>query len=178
VYQVGDLIFYGGHGVYQVADIAPLQHIKCCDPNQPYYKLSAVQGSDVIYAPVDSTGAMRPLISPQEAEALLAQPPAPAGKAFLSNDTKLLHAHYRQIMETHSCQQLMGLIQSVNVKKQLLAKSKKHLSLTDQEFKKRAETLLCEELSVVLNLPRQEIQQRLNLLCAPRAEELRVSCPQ
>ena len=76
MFDIGDLLFYGTNGVCRVSEI-------CASPfdlndTRQFYKLTPIaeNSSLVIYTPVDNTQIiMRPLISKEEAEALVARIP-------------------------------------------------------------------------------------------------------
>ena len=83
MYAVGDKIIYGGSGVCTVEEI--------CTPNfsraergRQYYKLRPVYGTETIYAPIDTAAFMRPVMSRQEAEALIARIPVIGAAVALS----------------------------------------------------------------------------------------------
>jgi CarD family transcriptional regulator len=162
MYQPGEIIFYGNSGVCRVEEIAPLSHIEDCDPDRLYYKLVSVHGGEVIYVPVDTSIFMRPVIGRIQAEALLEHASSIPEEAFHTRDLNELRQHYRQIMESHNSEQLLGMIRSINAKERQAARSKKQLGRIDQEYKKRADTLLCEELAVALELPLKEAHSLLN----------------
>jgi CarD family transcriptional regulator len=162
MYEPGQLIFYGSQGVYRVEEIAPIRQMKCGDPNKLYYKLSAVHREDITYVPVDTSISMRPILSFQDASSLLENAGSITGEAYMENNPKLLQAHYRQIVDTHSAERLISLIQSIKTKERQLRKLKKRESQIDIEFKKRAENLVCDELSAALSTPMEDIRTQLS----------------
>lgn len=163
MYEPGEMVLYGNNGVYRVDEIGPIRHIKGYDPDKQYYKLSSVHRGETTYVPVNTGVFMRPVIARQEAEDLLNRVESIPGEVCTGRDPRLLREHYQGVLETHSCEALVGLIQSVNAKGRYAAKAGKRLGKTDQEFKKRAETLLCEELAVALDLPMDEVRAALSL---------------
>jgi CarD family transcriptional regulator len=162
MYEPGQLILYGSSGVYRVDALAPLEHITGCDPDKPYYQLSSLHRRERIYAPVDTAVFMRPLIGRRDAELLLEKAGTILGEAFVSSDSKAIREHYHQMLESHDCEQLIGLIQSVNAKERLSAKARKHMGKIDQEYKKKAEELVCEELSAAFDTPMENARTMLH----------------
>lgn len=158
MYEIGDLIFYGNTGVYRVEDIGPLRHIRGYDPEKDYYRFSSARKGEVTYVPVDTGVYMRPVISREEAEKLLERVPELEERVCDSRDPRVLREHYQKELEVHSCEELFRLIKSVNAKGRQAAKLGKRLGKTDQEYKKRAEQLLREELSAALDLPMDSVQ--------------------
>ena len=66
MYQVGDLIVYGGTGVCRVMEVGPQTG------GRLYYTLEPVYGSCRIFTPVENSKVlMRPIVTRQEAERLI-----------------------------------------------------------------------------------------------------------
>ncbi|MFR3288834.1 MAG: CarD family transcriptional regulator [Lachnospiraceae bacterium] len=70
MYQVGELIVYGGTGVCRVEAVETPQQ-RGPEAGRQYYLLKPLYQDGTIRIPVDSKVFMRPVISRQEAEALL-----------------------------------------------------------------------------------------------------------
>ena len=66
---------------------------------------------------------------------------------------------YQGFLKIHRCEDLVQLIKEVYLKGQEQAKAGKKPSKVDQEFRKRAETLLHGELSAALGIPVEEIPE-------------------
>lgn len=81
---------------------------------------------------------------------------------MLRGDTRALREYYQALLSTHECLDLASLIKAVDDKGKRAAREGKHLGKIDQEYKKRAERLLCEELSVSLELPYEQAQSVLS----------------
>ena len=162
VYAKGDLIFYGNTGVYRVEDIGPIRHIRGYDPEKDYYKLTSVRRGETTYVPVDTGVFMRPIVQRLEAEALLEEAGELEENVCDSRDPRVLREHYQGVLATHSCRELFRLIRSVDAKSRRAVQQGKRLGKTDQDYKKRAEQLLAEELSASLELPLDQAQA---LLC-------------
>ncbi len=119
MYQVGELIVYGG----------------------------------TIRIPVDSKVFMRPVISRQEAEALIDAIPGMHAEACHERNFTQLAARYQQALGSHSCADLIELVMSIYAKKQYAESRKRRFGQVDARFMKRAETLLYGELSVAWASP-------------------------
>lgn len=158
MYEKGEMIYYGNTGVYCVEDIGPISHIRGYDPKKEYYKLSSVRRGEVTYVPVDTGVFMRPVLTKREAEDLLEQVCTLSEDICESRDPRILREHYQKVLDTHCSAELFRLIKSVNAKGRQAASAGKRLGKTDQEYKKRAENLLSEELSVALELPLDSAQ--------------------
>lgn len=124
MYQVGELIVYGG----------------------------------TIRIPVDSKVFMRPVISRQEAEALIDAIPGMHAEACHERNFTQLAARYQQALGSHSCADLIELMMPIYAKKQYAESRKRRFGQLAARFMKRAETLLYGELSVALGIPFEEVQ--------------------
>jgi CarD family transcriptional regulator len=166
-FKPGQLVVYGFSGVYRVDAQGPIEHIKGCDPNKSYYTLTSFHRRDTVYIPVGSGVYMRPLMDRETASDLLSRAGGILGETCLSNNLAAVRQHYHSILATHDCEKLIGLIQAVNAKERQFAKSGKHVGKTDQDYKKKAESLVCEELSAALELPLDETQALLKRSLRP-----------
>ena len=84
MYSVGEKIVYGENGVCTVIKIAPLE-ISGASKDKLYYYLAPLIGTGVYYSPVDSGAFMRPVISREEAEALIDAIPTLFIRSFSSS---------------------------------------------------------------------------------------------
>ena len=73
MYQTGDLLIYGSTGVCRVLSIDRRQdYVDGIKQDKLYYRLKPLHQGGVIYTPVDNSKVvMRPVISREEAEALI-----------------------------------------------------------------------------------------------------------
>lgn len=73
MYQTGDLLIYGSTGVCRVLSIDRRQdYVDGIKQDKLYYQLKPLHQGGVIYTPVDNSKVvMRPVISREEAEALI-----------------------------------------------------------------------------------------------------------
>lgn len=70
-----------------------------------------------------------------------------------------LSEHYRSILGTHSTVDLVEIIKSVYHKKKEAAAAGRRVSQLDDRYMKLAEELLHGELSVALEIPRDEVRE-------------------
>ena len=158
MYQIGDLIVYNSGGVCRVADIGPLEGIFAADEDRPYYTLHPLFDNGVIRVPVDSKVFMRPVISKEEADALIEQIPAMrADTGCSSNSPQLLSEHYRTFFASHRCEDLLTLIKTVYTKSQRAGSRGKGMGRTDQHYMQRARDLVEQEFSVALGIPLADV---------------------
>lgn len=155
MFQPGDFIIYGSNGVCEVTDIGTPEQF--ADRKDLYYKLEPVYSSETIYTPVGSRVFMRPVMSRDEAELLIAKIPSIETDVCTSHKITFLKAHYESSLETHKCEDLIQLIKSVYVKNVEATHNGKKLGQIDQRYMKRAEELLHGELAVALGISCNEV---------------------
>ena len=152
-FAVGAWVVYGATGVCQVAAVGQLPDLPTAEPGRIYYTLTPVHSREIIYIPADSTIFMRPVISREAAEALLKKIPELDAPVCITRDLRLLRAFYQKFLSTHTCEDLVRLIRSVREKERKLAARGGHTRKIDQDYQRRAEELLCAELSAALCRP-------------------------
>jgi Transcriptional regulators, similar to M. xanthus CarD len=165
MYEVDDLIMYGGTGVCKVSDITTPE-FESREENRLYYVLEPLYQSGVIYAPVDNHQVfMRPVISADEANDLIDTIPEVHTEIYKSSSMQQLSKYYQSVLDTHKCVNLIKLTKSIHAKKLDAEAKNRHLGQIDKKFMKKAEDLLFGELAVALKISRDDvesyIQQRL-----------------
>lgn len=152
MFSVGDKIIYGESGVFTVEHIAPLEASGSSD--RLYYHLRPYIGSGTYFSPVDSGAFMRPVISREEAEALIAS--IPCIEPAICNDTRFNHvdAFYKDIFRQHTPEAMVSIIKGLNIR----INSRKTKSTRAEATMKRAKEVLHGELSVALNIAYPEVE--------------------
>lgn len=156
MFQVGDHIVYGTNGVCRIAAIGKPDGLTVQEGRQ-YYTLIPLFSSETIYTPVDTKVFMRPVISQKEALSLIAQIPFLEGTPPGTHDTKQAAGRYQASLDAHECTELCKLIKTVYAKNQNAIERRRSPGQVDQYFMKRAEDLLFGELSVALDMPRENV---------------------
>ena len=158
MFDVGSLLIYDTTGVCKVLEIGVPSGLPVANKDRQYYKLAPVFGSGTIYIPVDTKVFMRPIITREEANALIRKIPEIREDICESHNQKELEEHYRASFQSHDCEDLVQLIKTVYAKKRNLEKNGKKTGKTDQTYMKRAKQLLHEELSIALDIPVAEVE--------------------
>lgn len=156
MFQKGDYIIYRNTGVCQVAEIGVPENFPITE-NTLYYFLVPMRGSGTIYIPVNSSVFMRPVITKEQANTLIASIPKLPVLPTQYKDQKALVEAYKSLVQTHDCSVLLQLIMSIHQKGTELTEKGKTLGKIDMQYKKQAEEMLHEELSVVLDIPYEDI---------------------
>lgn len=99
MYQVCELIVYGGTGVCRVEAVATPQQ-RGPEAGRQYYLLKPLYQDGTIRIPVDSKVFMRPVISRQEAEALIDAIPGMHAEACHERNFTQLAARFMKRAET------------------------------------------------------------------------------
>ena len=157
MFPKGSYVLYGGTGVCRVQDIGPLAHIRGTPSDKLYYTLAPLYSSEVIYAPLDTHVFMRPILSKGEATALVDRLASLQEAPYLCEDQRKMGDHYRAVLETHQCEELLRLIKTVYHKNKESTKRGKKPGQIDQRYQKRAEELAYGELAVALGIPYEEV---------------------
>ena len=147
MFDIGEKIIYGENGVCTVEKIAPLD-MTGASREKLYYYLTPLVGSGTYFAPVDTSAFMRPIISRDEADALIDSMPgiAPA----ICNDSRFNHvdAFYRELFKLHTNEALVSVIKGLRCR---MAEKKTRSSRAEATMK-RAKDILHGELSVALDI--------------------------
>ena len=151
MFSVGDKIIYSECGVCTVETIAPLD----LSDGRLYYHLQPLVGSGKYFSPVDSGAFMRPVISQEEAEALIAA--IPDIEPAVCNDTRFNHvdAFYKELFRKHTPEALVSIIKGLRIR----AMGKKAKSSRAEATMKRAKEALYGELSVALSIAYPETEE-------------------
>lgn len=161
MYQVNDLIVYGSTGVCRVLSIGRPEHLPDSSGDTLYYTLAPLYSTGVIYAPLNTPTYMRPVLSREDAQRLIARMPM-IEEIPCPSSQRLLAECYRASFASHRCEDLVGLLKTIYRKNQLLQSRGKKPGQVDQLYRKRAEDLLYSELSISLEIPREAVPQYIS----------------
>ena len=109
MYQPGDLIVYGGEGVCRVEAIGPLK-LSDMKSDKLYYTLQPVYRTGTVFAPVAGKVFMRPIISREQAEALVRSIPQVQEQHLDSRNLRATGEYYQKMLSSHDCADLVQLI--------------------------------------------------------------------
>lgn len=151
-FAIGDLIIYGETGVCRVEEIVEKEFL---GEIRPCYKLQPIYQSCIIFTPADNEAVfMRPILTKNEAEALIESIPSIKPMLYSANSPRELSEVYDKIIKLHDCNELATLIISVYAKRKEYIAKKKKFSAIDERFVKKAEDLLFGELASALGTER------------------------
>jgi len=157
MFQSGDLVVYSTTGVCRVEEVC--RPNLSGDPKREYYLLKPLHQDGVIYCPVDNTKvSIRPVISAEEAEALIDLIPTMRSEACRAPTLQALAQHYQAAVRSHDCRDLIEMMMSIYAKQQQAEAQHRRLGMVDERFMKQAERLLYGELSAALDISFDEVQ--------------------
>ena len=163
MFSVGDKIIYGENGVCTVEKIEPLA-ISGVSKDRLYYHLKPLLGSGTYFAPVDSGAYMRPVMSREQAEALIDAMPGIAPAICEDNRFNHVDAYYKELFRLHSCEALVAIVKGLRSR----MATRKTRSSRAEATMKRARDILHGELSVALDLPLSEVEGYIQSRIGPQ----------
>lgn len=163
MYNIGEYVNYGGHGICQITDICT-RDFKTGAGEQNYYILQPIsQGSTTFYLPSENPAVqarLRPVLTAEQIDRIIASV-KDAEMPWIA-DRKLRLAKFQQIISRRDTAQLLLLASSLH--QQQLAKG---LSSSDRETLHKIEGIIEQEFSFALGLGAKEIgsyiQNRLSI---------------
>lgn len=158
MFAVDDIIVYGNTGVCKVLKIDTLE-ISGIDKARLYYYLKPLFSAETIYAPVDTKVFMRHIITKQKIDEVIALIPQIKATPVNERNIQTLAEEYNKAFESHECIDLIRLLMSIYTKRNLLENDGRKFGQTDERFMKKAEDLLYGEFSVVLNIPKDKVEE-------------------
>jgi CarD family transcriptional regulator len=163
-YKAGDLVVYGGSScVCRIVKITRLD-MPSADKEKLYYVLKPLNQDCVIYNPVDNTDIlMRPIITRDNAQKLIDMIPGIKAEPYQSNELGETIEHYKSVIKTRDCAKLIVLAMNIYSKKELSMKHKRKFSSQEDMFRKQAEDMLFWELSVALDIPKEQVKSYITM---------------
>ncbi len=156
MYQPGDLVVYGRTGVCRV------ERVEVRPDGQAFYALSPLYQNCDIYTPAEGKVFMRPVISREEADALIDRASGMEVEACEGLSLRELTDHYQAAIAAHDCQTLFELTMSIYTKKRAAERAKKKFGAVDERFMREGESLLFGELAVALDIPLEEVKSYIS----------------
>ena len=100
---------------------------------------------------------MRPIISKEDAEALIRSIPDIQAATCTDRNLRILTEHYQSLIRSHECADMVQLIKAAYEKRQERKSQGSKPGQVDERYMKRAEELLHGELAVALGIPRDDV---------------------
>ena len=164
MFQIGQLVVYGGEGVCRVEGIG-VPSIPGADKTRQYYTLSPLNRTGQVLTPVDTRVMMRPVMSRGEAEGLIASLSALEPEEMPGGGVRAAKDYYHQLVMSYDCRRLAGMIKTVSRKRVRAMRSGKKVSQMDERYLKRAEEELYSELAAALELEPDAVLNYIRRTC-------------
>lgn len=157
MFEKGELIMCGGHGVCRVIDITgnPIDRL---DQKKKYYVLEPVfEKASTIYTPVDNEKVvMRRIMNKEEAEKLIAQ--ISEIDTVWIQEEKRREQTYKEAIRTYDSRSLVQIIKTLYKRKRSRINEGKKVLSSDEQYLHKAEELLYSEMSLALSIPKDEVE--------------------
>ncbi len=151
MFEIGAVLKYGASGIYRLTEI---KQMEMAGQKQDYLVLQSVScTSTVAYIPAKNaalTAKLYPLLSQQEATALVEQ--IPSMETFWINADKERADRFKQVLEGEDRGQIAAMIRSLRCRRAALSQRNKKLRSADESIMNRAEKLLFDELSLSISI--------------------------
>ena len=157
MFEKGELIMCGGHGVCRVIDITgnPIDRF---DQEKKYYVLEPVfEKASTIYTPVDNDKiVMRRIMNKEEAEKLIAH--ITEIDTVWIQEEKRREQTYKEAIRTYDSRSLVQIIKTLYQRKRSRIDEGKKVLSSDELYLHKAEELLYSEISLALSIPKENVE--------------------
>ncbi len=157
MFEKDQLIMCGGHGVCRVVNVTgnPFDRF---DKVRMFYVLEPVfEKASTVYMPVDNDKVvMRRVMNRDEAEELIDN--INEIETVWIKEEKGREQMYKDAIRTYDCQSLVQIIKTLYMRKQSRIKEGKKVLSSDEQYLRKAESLLYSEMSIALDIPKEEVQ--------------------
>ncbi len=155
MYSVGQTVLYGTNGVCNVSEITTKKVGKV---SMEYYVLKPVcSTSSTFFVPTQNetlTSKIRFVLTKEQIEFILNH--LPECGEWISNKNERLES-FKEIIASGDCLKLITLIRLIHEHETEQISKGKRLHIADERILKEAEKMVCDELSVVLDISRNEV---------------------
>lgn len=157
MYSTGSHIVYGRSGVCKVCDIVKRKN-PADDTMCNYYVLQPLGRKGTIYTPADNPKVfMRPVISAEEANSLIDRISSIKPEKDHHKSTQQLVEHYRSLIGSHDCADLIGLVISAHAKQEYAETHNRNFGHIDKQFMDQASDLISTEFAMALGIPKEDV---------------------
>ena len=154
MYNVGEMVFYGGHGVCEIEEITTMTVSK---EEKQYYRLkSHAQPALSLFHPVVTDNPkITKMLSKDEAKKLL--------KVFEQDASEWIERSpdrskkYKQIMQGKDHEEIAQMMNTILRKKKELEQIDKKLYAQDLELIRTVYSILTDEISIALNMSKEDV---------------------
>ncbi len=167
MFEIGELIIYGGNGVCRVEKIGPID-TGMGTKGRMYYTLNPLKNKDSrIFTPVDNEKViMRPTMTKEDALALIDQ--IQNVETLWIGDERRRETEYKEAVRKCDCREYVKIIKTIYLRKEARLADGKKVTAVDERYYAIAEENLYGELAVALGMDRDQtktfVEQRVKEL--------------
>lgn len=157
MFEIGEYVVFGTDGVCKVEKIGSLE-MDGVSKDKQYYTLAPVgkPGSSRIFAPVEGKKVvMRRVISRDEADNLISR--ISSIECLEVSDERKREETYKSVIYSCDCDRIVSLIKGIISRREERSAQGKKLPVVDERYFAMAENSLYSELSIPLNIDRDEV---------------------
>ena len=158
MFKIGEYIIYGFNGVCRVENVGTIR-LSGIEKDRLYYTLHPFgEKEGTIYTPVDNkTTLMRPILTKKEAKELLDE--ISGIDSLWITDERTREMTYKEVMNKCDSREWVRIIKTLYLRrKERIAEGKK-ITASDEKYLRLAEENLYSELSVALEIPRNQMEE-------------------
>lgn len=157
MYKVGDVFVYGSNGACQITDI---KEEKFARETKVYYILSPFFDSrETIFVPVDNealANKMKDVLSRDEIMKMIRS--IPNCESIWDDNANIRREEYKKIINSADRKELLKLLKTLHEKKSSLEGTGKNLSVSDEKYYRKAQSIIHSEIAMVLELEMKEVE--------------------
>ena len=167
MFEIGELIIYGGNGVCRVEKIGSID-TGMGTKGRMYYTLNPLKNKDSrIFTPVDNEKViMRPTMTKEDALALIDQ--IQNVETLWIGDERRRETEYKEAVRKCDCREYVKIIKTIYLRKEARLADGKKVTAVDERYYAIAEENLYGELAVALGMDRDQaktfVEQRVKEL--------------
>lgn len=158
MYKKGDYVVKIPEGVCEIANVGCLD-LSGADTHKEYYMLVPIkEKTSRIYLPVDNAARrIRSVISKEDAMKFIKSIPD-IHEMDITNE-KMREQEYRTAILSGNHEKIVSIIKLLYARRQKRMEQGKKITATDDRYFKQAEEVLFSELSFVLQVPKEKMEQ-------------------
>ena len=155
MYQCGELVLYGIHGICRILDL----EIKIMNRKKTeYYVLSPILNEQArFYVPTQNEAAvakLHPILTHDDWMKLLSA--SYLDRNVWIADESRRRVYYKEIINSGKREELLGMISALHHHKSDQIAQGRKFHISDENFLRDAEKVICSEISLVLDMPMED----------------------
>lgn len=161
MYQIDDMVVCGSNGVCQIIEIGSLAIMGKAARDRKFYTLRpSFDSSGRVYLPVDcDESSIRPMLTAAEVNHLLEE--IPNLTCLEITDEKRREVEYKAAINSSDPFMLIRSLKTMNARRNNRLENGKKSTAIDERYSKIAEQRLYDEISLVLNITRDEAKAQI-----------------